>query len=317
MHQLRVRVEYDSNIPSESRKCLNKFYRFEVVTPLSFAYKVREIPTYDPELNGCVLAQIEIKNLTTENMLFHGIRFLPFDTKKVRATVLDQNPAPDGNTEISELPPLLTPGSSYNVVAQIDCLQDSTILESKQSLGRVLINWRSGMGDNGRIVSQRIFWEPNENIPQVRVLRSNIRARVFLDPTEKVRIGKMFGLICVIRNESDSPVDICLNIESLSNDSMKPYGELKYTDNDPLGRQNMLICGPMRNVLGRLEPNCSLKYDLKAIPVRTGFFDVDNIFIKDLNTGAQCRATGNLQDDTPLRIFVGSETTAEFDTARG
>jgi len=175
--------------------------------------------------------------------------------------------------------------------------------ETKNSLGRVLITWRSGMGDSGRIVSQRIIWKPSSEVSQVKFLKSSLKVRLFPPQNGKVIIGQECQLTCSIQNQSNLPVDICLKIE----DPDKNMDKVNLNADDysyALQEEKLLIYGPKTRLLGRLQPSEKLNHTITIIPSRSGFYDLANIYIVDLQTGAHCRATGNLRDEKPLRIFI-------------
>ncbi|KDO19568.1 hypothetical protein SPRG_15149 [Saprolegnia parasitica CBS 223.65] len=187
VHTLRVGVSYLDPITLEA-KSLRKFYRFNVLNPLTITFKHLLIQEES-------FVEAKIQNITQAPLHVETVHFLaspPFRAVEL-ATVRD--PETDRQAYVG-------PEETLQRVFKVSSPQLDLSLGTL-NLGRLEVAWKSSMGEAGSLQTQ----------PVMRKVGSLKEASVsIVVPTQPLRVGQPFVATFVVQNNGTRPMNLQLQL---------------------------------------------------------------------------------------------------------
>ncbi|OQR85963.1 hypothetical protein ACHHYP_11136 [Achlya hypogyna] len=187
VHTLRVGVSYLDPVTLEA-KSLRKFYRFNVLNPLTITFKHLLIQDES-------YVEAKIQNITQGPLLVETVHFLaspPFQAVEL-ATLHD----PESSRQA-----YLAPEETMQRVFKVSSPQLDLSLGTL-NLGRLEVAWKSCMGEAGRLQTQ----------PVMRKVGSLKEASVVIaTPTHPLRVGRPFVATFVVRNNGARAMNLQLQL---------------------------------------------------------------------------------------------------------
>jgi hypothetical protein len=251
VHILVCSVNYNN---TDGKKFLRKFYKFQVVNPLSVKTKVNTSSTG----NGLFL-EAQIQNLTStsiflERMLFETVE--QFDLveynqlKGSQESVFGEDQLL-GSQDIRQYLYRLAPRKEVDLVAR-----------RSAALGRLDIMWRSTFGGVGRLQTSQLVRKvlPQEELEVwIHYIPETIYLQVPFTVTLRVKNWK----------EEDFPLTLTVNRDTY------------------LTANNVLLCESIHRNCGNIRGLSYLDIELEFLAVVPGFQHITGLVFKDSKTGIE------------------------------
>ncbi|ETV64815.1 hypothetical protein, variant 2 [Aphanomyces astaci] len=186
VHTLRVGVSYLDPLTNEP-KSLRKFYRFQVLNPLTITFK-------HVLIQDISFVEAKIQNITQIPLHADTIVFVPSPPFEAQ-----QLTAPDNDNANN----LIFPDDSIQCIFKVTA-EHLDLSLGTLNLGRLEVNWKSAMGESGRLQTQ----------PVMRKVGSVKEATVtVLLPTPVVaQVGQPFVASVLIQNNGTRAMNLQLQL---------------------------------------------------------------------------------------------------------
>ncbi|KAI8347128.1 hypothetical protein B0O80DRAFT_391996 [Mortierella sp. GBAus27b] len=244
------------------QKSFRKFYKFQVLNPLSVKTKVNQ-PS-----GGLVLLEAMVQNVSGVTLWMERMRFEVADAFTVRdLNVVTEEEDEGSNTESKDMAHVSIFGK-HDYFAPNDVRQYLYVLTPKPGkeqlakttniLGKMDILWRSQFGETGRLQTSQLTRKPTP--------LDSITVQVVKVP-EKIRLEEIFTIEVVVKNQSEQ------NTMKLMLTGVK----------QKMGA--ILLSGPNSRQLGAVPAGGEVRVRLDWFPLTSGVQKIGGIRIADIVSG--------------------------------
>jgi hypothetical protein len=243
----------------EERRFFRRFYKFQVLNPLSVKTKVNN------QASGHVFLEVQVQNLAVAPMCLDRIYLEAAEGFVARDLNLLLDRDPDDNTPLDEQPTVfgetefLQPQDirQYLFLLSVDKNVTDPALRNSNALGKLDIVWRTTFGEFGRLQTSQL----TRRLPvldRVQVTTTHVDTPVLVEQPFQVHFR--------ITNRSDSLMRLQLS-----------------SVRSRMG--SILLNGQASRVLGDLDPSSSIDVKLEFLPLTSGLQSVGGLKITDIFSG--------------------------------
>ncbi|RKP09414.1 hypothetical protein THASP1DRAFT_8966, partial [Thamnocephalis sphaerospora] len=261
IHILVCSVQYLSLTADgrEERRFFRRFYKFQVLNPLSVKTKVNN------QASGRVFLEVQVQNLTVSPMCLDRIYLEAADGFSARDLNLVLDRKPDDDTPLDEQPTVfgdtefLQPQDirQYLFLLTADSAANDPAARNSNALGKLDIVWRTTFGEFGRLQTSQL----TRRLPALDRIQATT---THVD--SPVLVERPFRVQCRITNRSDASMRLQLSA------ARSRMGAI-------------LLNGQASRLLGNVEPGAAIDATLEFLPLASGLQSVGGLKLTDLISG--------------------------------